>query len=374
MLRNRSLLVSAVCLLLGMHNLLADHFVFTGSMSQARTGHTATLLSDGRVLVAGGQNTTGALKTAEIYDPSTGRFSSTGSMTQPRVNAAATRMADGRVLITGGFNFTAETFTNLTAAEIYDPATSRFSPTGSMSVPRTGHSAPLLHDGQVFVVGGTATNIRQAEIYNPGSSTFTTLPSMLVARGQAVAFTLPNGNVLVAGGNLTSAAGAELFDVGLGQFEAAPPRTLLSRSIHGMAVLGSGEILFAGSINDNGASAKSEVFDPGAGVFLPVGSMAVVRSNHAGAVLGDGLALFTGGATLDSSQMVRESNSAELFDPATGQFRITASMLSPRGGHTATALRNGTALFIGGANQGVFLDSAETYVPDVTTKRRAARH
>src|SRR5450432_3604370 len=97
MLRNRSLIVSAVCLLLGMHNLLADHFVFTGSMSQARTGHTATLLSDGRVLVTGGQNATGPLKTAEIYDPSTGRFSSTGSMIQPRVNAAATLLADGRV-------------------------------------------------------------------------------------------------------------------------------------------------------------------------------------------------------------------------------------------------------------------------------------
>jgi hypothetical protein len=371
-------LLAAVFLVVGAQHLSADHFAASGSMSQARTGHTATLLPDGRVLVTGGQNVSGALRTAEIYNPSTGGFSSTGSMAQPRVNAVATLLADGRVLVTGGFNFTAETFTNLTTAEIYNPATSQFTATASMNVPRTGHSATLLHDGRVFVVGGTSSNIRQAEIFDPAASTFTTLPLMLVARAQAVAFTLPNGNVLVAGGNLQTAAGAEIFNVNSGQFEAAPTRTLFSTGTHGAAVLASGRILIAGSIGTSGASALSEVFDPASGIFLPTGSLNLARSNHATAALGDGRALVTGGAALGADQTVRETSSAELFDPATFQFRLAASMLSPRAGHTATTLSNGTALIIGGTSGGVFLQTAETYVADAVTvpvpRRRAARH
>jgi hypothetical protein len=347
-------------------------------MSQARSGHTATLLSDGRVLVSGGQNSSGVLRTAELYDPSTARFASTGSMAQTRTNAAATLLADGRVLITGGFAFTAETSGNLVSAEIYNPVTGQFAATGPMNLARAGHAATLLHDGRVFVVGGTSSSSRQAEIYDPATSTFTTLPLMLTVRQQALAFTLPSGNVLVVGGNAPGAAGAEVYNVTKDAFELAPPRTLFSTGIHGTAVLASGEIVFAGALNENGITAQSEVFDPRSNEFESVGAMALARSNHAGAIIGDGRALFTGGSAVGGDQTVTTTSSAEVFDPATDRFSITGAMTTPRAGHTATSLNNGTVLVIGGANGGQFLSSAELYLPDVTnpavSRRRAARH
>jgi hypothetical protein len=373
----RFLVVSAL-LIPAAHTLRADRFTLTGSMGQPRSGHTATLLQDGRVLVAGGvQNagSTGVLKTAEIYDPATRQFTAAGSMITPRTNGAATLLADGRVLISGGFNFTAETFTNLTAAEIFDPATSQFSSTGSMSVARSGHSMTLLHDGRVLVAGGTSSSSRLTEVYDPHTSAFTALPPMVAARGAAVAFTLPNGNALVAGGNVPPAAGAELFNITTGQFEAAPPRTVtVDGQTHGRTLLSSGQVLFAGTIGTGGISALSEVFDPAAGIFEATGSMNAVRSNHATAALADGRAIVTGG----SDSTGNATSAAELFNPSS-LFRLAAAMNSPRAGHTATALRDGTVLVVGGSSGGASLSSAEIYIPDTTiipgvVRRRAARH
>jgi hypothetical protein len=156
-------------------------FSTTGPMKSARAGHAATRLSDGRVLVTGGSNGSVGLASAELYDPSTGSFSPAGSMTADRESHSSTLLADGRVLIAGGMHDPGPVAcagaaciamvgtTDLTSAEIYDPATGKFSRTGSMATPRSIPAAILLQDGRVLVAGGFTNQgpWTDAELYQP---------------------------------------------------------------------------------------------------------------------------------------------------------------------------------------------------------------
>jgi hypothetical protein len=139
-------------------------FTMTGAMATAREQHTATLLADGRVLIVGGTTSTGTgdlhpTATVEVYDPSTGSFSVTGSMAEARTFHTATLLPSGRVLVAGGGD-------ENSTAEVYDPATGSFSFTGGMEVGRSGHTATLLPNGSVLVAGGGIfTGLVSAELY-----------------------------------------------------------------------------------------------------------------------------------------------------------------------------------------------------------------
>jgi Galactose oxidase, central domain len=178
-------------------------FSRTGSMKTGRDSFTATRLRDGRVLVAGGewgtQDDGSAYASAEIYDPATGKWSRTGSMTTPRYDAAAILLDNGRVLVTGGQDDDPDT---LSSAELYDPTTGKFTKTGSMSIARSQQTAALLGDGRVLIAGGSTTDAPTdtAEIYDPSLGTFSQTGSMTVARWIPSAVTLPDGSVLVIGG------------------------------------------------------------------------------------------------------------------------------------------------------------------------------
>jgi hypothetical protein len=147
---------------------ISNAFATTGSMTTFRIGQTTTLLSDGRVLIAGGfdRTLTMSLASAELYDPETGTFSPTGSMTTPRVSQTATLLSDGRVLIAGGNDSPGDSLAGgrVASAELYDPTTGRFSPTGSMTTLRVDHTATLLSDGRVLIAGGSGSS---AELYQP---------------------------------------------------------------------------------------------------------------------------------------------------------------------------------------------------------------
>jgi WD40 repeat protein len=177
----------------------------TGSMTTARYGDTATALSDGRVLIAGGLDSTNKLlSSAELYDAKTGTFSSTGSMTAARGGPTATLLSDGRVLIAGGLDSTNKL---LSSAELYDAKTGTFSPTGSMTTARYGDTATPLSGGDVLIAGGlsgnldtAATLLASAELYDPRTGTFSPTGSMTTARYAGMATALSDGRVLIAGG------------------------------------------------------------------------------------------------------------------------------------------------------------------------------
>ncbi len=221
-------------------------FSATGSMATARRLATATLLPNGKVLVAGGDET----GSAELYDPTTGTFSTAGSMTAPRSAATATLLPNGKVLIAGG--------SLDPSAELYDPTTGTFSTTGLMAEGRHFAIATLLHNGKVLVAGGSA------ELYDPTAGTFSTTGSMSASRGLAVAALLPNGKVLVAGGDdfSTDAGGfasAELYDPTTGTFSATGSLST-SRVEAAATLLPNGKVLVVGGLWDEGFLASAELY------------------------------------------------------------------------------------------------------------------
>ncbi|MGD0123658.1 MAG: kelch repeat-containing protein [Candidatus Limnocylindrales bacterium] len=363
-------------------------------MIVGRDGHTATLLADGRVLVAGGLSNADAshpLSSAELYNPKTGTFSSTGSMSVPRSLHTATLLQDGRVLIVGGYD--ASDFTGTGEApgsgksipavtpgppdprrigELYDPKTGTFSRTGSMTVDRYGDTATLLHDGRVLIVGGESLRsgiVASAELYDPKTGLFSPTGSMSTSRTGHTATLLPGGDVLVAGGYDAagfSLASAELYDPTTGRFRPAGSMSVV-RTNHTATLLRDGRVLIAGGFDANGdpdnAYSSAELYDPGSGTFSPTGSMWRPRTGHTATLLGNGQVLLTGstgGGGTDKAGIM-----AELYDPTTGSFDPTEGMIDAN--DTATGLLDGSVLLTGGgiavAGGAESLATAELYRP-----------
>ncbi len=191
-------------------------WTYTGSLNTARADHTATLLPNGKVLVAGGYNGGPELSSAELYDPASGTWTHTGSLNTARREHTATLLPNGKVLVAGGLN----SGSSLTSAELYNPANGSWTPTTrSLNDARFAHTATLLPNGKVLVAGGLngfpgGSILSSAELYDPATGTWTATGSLNTARVRHTAMLLPNGKVLVAGGpddsgDLTS---AELYD------------------------------------------------------------------------------------------------------------------------------------------------------------------
>jgi hypothetical protein len=235
-------------------------FVSAGSTVKWRDKETATPLLDGRVLFAGGYDLSGSpngnyvyLSSAELYDPATGKWLPTGSMKTARENAQAVRLTDGRVLVAGGDQGdAAQEVQILSSAELYDPATGRFTPIGSMGTARTGFTATLLPDGRVLVAGGFTgeDTLSTAELYDPAAGTFTPTGSMSEGRYEHAAALLRDGRVLVVGGTVDPSA--EIYDPSSGEFTSTGS---LSR-VRGQPLavrLVDGRVLVFGGTDDNSA-------------------------------------------------------------------------------------------------------------------------
>jgi N-acetylneuraminic acid mutarotase len=289
-------------------------------MTTVRSLHTATMLSNGKVLVAGGDDDSGyPTASAEIYDPVAGTWTAIESMTISRIYHTATLLPNGTVLVAGGMGGSAGDAVGIQAsAEIYDPVGDTWTATGSMTISRDYHSATLLPNGTVLVVGGEGgyytPGTTSAEIYDPAAGTWTVTGSMTTARYLHSATLLPNETVLVAGGFNQIGGTAAYF-------------------------------------------ASAEIYDPAAGTWTVTGNMTTARYCHIATLLPNGTVLVAGGAGPE------ELSSAEIYDPVAAISTATGSMTTARGNYTATLLPNETVLAAGGENNsGIFsVASAEIF-------------
>jgi uncharacterized protein (DUF2147 family) len=245
-------------------------FTLTGNLVVGRAGNTATVLADGRILIAGGEDRQeNAIASAEIYDPATGKFALTGSMVEPRGSHTATALKDGRVLIVGGGSGHYPSQTIYRSAEIYDPATGKFTLSGETSVERHKHAAILLRSGKVLVVGGSDNRdwhgeYASAEIYDPASGTFSATRPMSTPRFKlpGAVTLLPNGRVLVAGGG----AFAELYDEATGTFTKVPGSLGSARFFASATLLPGGKALISGGYAESGGGLPAT---PAAWLYQP---------------------------------------------------------------------------------------------------------
>ena len=316
------------------------------SMAIQRAAHTATLLPDGKVLVAGGFTGGGSLASAEVFDPATSTFASAGNMNASRAGHTATLLPNGKVLIAGGYNGS-----YLASAELYDPAARTFMPTGTMVTARSGHVATLLNNGKVLLAGGVGkgwTFLADAELYDPATNTFIATGGMTTARESHTATLLKDGQVLITGGHkgrrpaITIYSSAEIYNPPSGTFSSTGNLTV-RRHKHDATLLADGRVLIIGGSDERdgrGAYRNAEVFNPTTGTSTAVGAMNDARYKLQGTavLLNNGKVLIAGGA-----------NRAEVFDPATNTFSLAnGNMGTPRLFATATLLRNGEVLITGG--------------------------
>jgi len=277
----------------------------TGSMNIGRAVHTATLLLDGKVLVAGGAIFSGngyyTTNSAELYDPSNGIWTVTGSMASNRQYHTSTLLPNGKVLVAGGENDSGI----LSSAELYDPTTGMWTNTGSMNVKRTAYTATLLPNGEVLIAGGSSdvTLLLPTELYDPNTGTWTNTGAMNLSRDEPTATLLPNGKVLVAGGvsgpvftNL-----AELYDPVTGTW-AETGALNIERKYHVAALLPDGKVLVAGglaSFFEGGSirgeeTASAELYDPVTETWTSIGSMNSKRRWFTATLLRNGNVLVAG--------------------------------------------------------------------------------
>jgi len=349
-------------------------FAYTGSLNIPRDGHTATLLDDGTVLIAGGQGSNGGAVSAEIYSPSSGAFTLSGSLNYPRLGHSATLLNNGEVLIVGGSSTVSGA--PVGQAELYNPTTRTFTVTGTLNTPRVSFTATLLDSGNVLVVGGQDANdnvLTSAEIYNPSTGTFTVTGSLGTPRHSHTATLLNTGMVLVAGGvGVTASAGsAELYNPSTGTFTATGALNT-PHADPSATLLDNGLVLVAGGNNGLGLSetADAQLYSPSAGTFAATGSLNTARDGQTAVLLTNGTVLVAGGAYYTKNRpplggyTANPLASAELYNPSTGTFSLTGAMNTARRGHTATLLSNGKVLVVGGWGP---LGTAELYEPTTTT-------
>jgi Kelch motif len=321
----------------------AGRIVPTGNTIEPRFDHTATLLPNGKVLIAAGLARNGVIEpTAELYDPHTGKFVSVGKMQSPRGwGSTATLLRNGKVLLTGGGRFSGcDVSCNLATAELFDPSSNTFTAVNNMTTRRAGAIAVLLQNGDVLIVGGDdpsgAEHVASAELYHPSTGTFSATGSMH-SEGASVLVPLPNGKVFAI-----NDSGGELYDPSTGRFTVAG-KVAIAREKFGTALLPDGRLLIAGG-QIGGAwgqrTATTELYDPTSGAFTPGPQMSFQRFKLKKAVvpLGNGKFLIAGGAELP-----------EIYDAASNSFHTaTGSHLDSYLFSTATRLSNGQVLIVGG--------------------------
>jgi hypothetical protein len=319
----------------------------TANMLAQRSDHTATLLPDGRILVAGG----GGPPSAELYDPLTDLWHAAGTMKDDRAGHTAFLLFTGKVLVVGGPYGTA-----LPTAEVYDPKSDTWSSTAPLSVPRFNPTATVLSSGLVLVTGGrdgAYADLPNAEIYDPLLDKWTATASMSRGRIFHSATLLPSGKVLVAGGySPGSVSDAELFDPVNQSWSPVPPMAA-PRAFHSATVLSSGRVLVAGGFDSSAhvSLATAEQYDPSTTTWSKAAPMTTPRCWHRAAVLRNGKVLAVGGCVW-SGNLCPSVATAEIYDPPTNSWAAAGQGTSVRAMMSVTPLGVDAVLVAGGSGGG----------------------
>ena len=327
---------------------------YTGNLNGARYDHSATLLSDGRVLVAGGwgHGYLGVESGAEIYDPASGTWSTTGSLNAPRFGHTAMLLPNSQVLVVGGLTANSKGLAASRTAELYDPMTGRWRASRSLSSVRVG-PAVLLPNGKVLAVeiADRSNEVLGAELFDPATETWNSTGAPTIFGSLTL---LPNGMVLVAG-----FSGAELYD----------PSTETWRpvgSLHGAAgsliLLSNGKVL---TVAFDGSGPAAQLYNPSTETWNSTGAPSFAPQSTT--LLLNGKVLALGYYEIIDSQ-TGVPNSAEIYDPVTGQWSPTAKLNAARMGYTVTPLSGGRVMVAGGIygdfdSFSTTLNSAELYNP-----------
>ena len=331
-----------------------------GNLGAARGYHTATLLPNGKVLVVGGYDGNTDLGSAELYDPANNMWIAAANLTGARGGHTATLLPNGKVLVVGGHDPVV-----LNTAEVYDPALNVWGAAASLTTARMFHTATLLSSGKVLVAGGTPDgtgSLASAEVYNPAGNTWSaTTNTLATARYNHAAMLLSSGNVLVIGGdNGGPTSSCELYSPGSNSWGTATGLPNGSIESFTATLLPDGTVFTNGGYDGSFAQNTASLYNPVGNTWSSPGSMASTRQYHTSTVLPSGSVLIVGG----EDDTYTAINGVEIYDPTSGgSWSAGGSLSAARGFHTATLLPNGKVLVAGGDNGSVSLNSAELYDP-----------
>jgi len=341
------------------------------NLFEGHVAHTATLLNDGRVLIAGGTHVDGVARArSELFDPRANRWTRAADMIHARAAQAATLLADGNVLVSGGETglgiFPIEV---LASAEIYHPASNSWTAVAPMHTPRRWHSSVRLHDGRVLVIGGTnlapgsplpAAEQEQAEVYDPKRDSWSLAGTGLPPLSGQAATLMPGGAVLVTGGSTDTGfatLSAELFDPATNRWQPTTWPMATARYGHTATLLPDGKVLLVGGYSTQTQISggfiypssefltTSEMFDLRGNTGIRVGYSRIPRFEHTATLLRSGSVLVVGSASASNAD-------SQIFDPKNTEQWTSTGRQMDRYLHTATMLADGRVLIAGGFGVG----------------------
>jgi hypothetical protein len=350
----------------------AAAWVTNAPMNTGRYYTTATVLTNGLVLVAGGYDGSHYTANAEIFNPTNGTWTPTAPMLLGRYKHTATLLPSGKVLVAGGFYATNNSdpssywiFRN--EAELFDPVAQTWTTTGPLHTGRDRHVATLQPNGKVLVTGGlldpAGDTTTSAELYDPSSGNWSVINPMGTARFFHSVVVLPNGKVLAEGGayyynsgsSIAYNSAAEIYDPTAGTWTPTGPMAN-SRAADTTLLLPNGTVLAAGGESTGGSIAGAELYYPASGTWTNTGPLNAIRERFQSVLLRNGKVLVAGG----DNQAVYYAT-AEIYDPATGVWTLGPSLNTPRNNFASALLKNGNFLVTGGQNLTGFIAQNEIY-------------
>ena len=341
----------------------------TGPLQHPRYEHTATLLQDGKVLLAGGLDMKGVgIGNGEIYTPSADAWAITSIMISPRGNYDTTLLPDGRVLAVAGRS---SQLRNAGSIEAYDTSNNEWKWLSADTLTRRGHQITALTDGRILISGGSLARrggtydggehgvadkieTTTVELFDIPSGKISKAASLTHARKEHSSVLLNNGRVLIIGGltdgteeapNVNSLDSTELYDPESDSWSLGAVMSQ-GRGLHTATTLPDGKILVTGGLNTARQPLNSaELYDPTTDSWAPAASMSQARDSHTGTLLSDGRVLVVGGNGTSGGLSL---TSAEIYDPSSNSWSSAGNMLEGRNHHTAIQLNDGKVLVAGG--------------------------